>query len=298
MFFSQGTLTEPVLLELNSRAAWQEKTPALQEQRQHVEDALAQAGSLQSEWNLPGFCEVCERNSVFRLDWLYASGSLPNFRERLVCPHCGLNNRQRFVLGWIKHEVKKRPGTLRRIYLYEQVTPFYRAARRHLAGSQSQVTGSEYLGFDKKSGEVVNGIRHEDALALSFATGSLDLVVSNDVLEHVPDYRLALAEAARVLGPHGKMAFSIPFYAQEEQTRARAVLENNQVRHLLPEQYHGNPVSEKGSLVFHDFGWDILEHCREAGFAAAHMLFYHNPRLGYLGNGGQFIFVAAKEKLL
>lgn len=35
---------------------------------------------------------------------------------------------------------------------------------------------------------------------LSFEDGELDLVISYDVLEHVPDYRKAISEFARVLG--------------------------------------------------------------------------------------------------
>jgi len=294
MFFPNETLLAPVSLQLHSHEDWLIKTPVIREQRLHLENTLAQAGSLQSEWTLPGFCEVCGRPAAFALDWRFADGSTPNFREHLICPHCGLNSRQRFVAAWIKQEIKKQPPSLRHIYLYEQVTPFYRAIRRYLIGSGCQVTGSEYLGFEKKSGDVVNSIRHEDALALSFSDESLDLVVSNDVLEHVPDFRLALAEAYRVLAPGGRMLFSIPFYAQEEHTRPRAVLEGGNLRHLLSEQYHGNPVSEIGSLVFHDFGWDILAHCRTAGFAKAYALFYHDLRLGYLGNGGQMIFMAEK----
>jgi SAM-dependent methyltransferase len=292
MLFPNETLLAPVLLKLQSRQDLDVKTPALRQQRLFLEDALAQAGSGQSEWELPGFCEVCGRASDFVLDWRYAQGSLPNFRERLVCRYCGLNSRQRFVLGWIKRKFKGQRGKVPSLYLYEQVTPFFRATQRHLAGCR--IIGSEYLGFDKKSGEVVRGIRHEDALALSFPAASLDLVVSNDVFEHVPDHRLALAEAARVLAPTGAMIFSVPFHAGEDQTRPRAVLEKNGLRHLLPEQYHGNPVSEKGSLVFHDFGWDLLAHCREAGFAEAYALFYHDLRCGYLGDGGQMIFMAEK----
>jgi SAM-dependent methyltransferase len=296
MVFSNESPEAPIFLRLKSREELVTGTAVVRGQRLHWEDTLAQAGSLRTEWELSGFCEVCESNSIFVLDWLYADGSLPNFRERLVCRQCGLNNRQRFVLGWLKQEVRNRQRGDVRIYLYEQVTPFYRAACQRLAGCR--VTGSEYLGFDKKSGELVNGLRHEDAQALSFPPASLDLVASNDVLEHVPDYRRALAEAARVLAPGGKMIFSIPFYAQEQQTRSRAVLEKNGLRHLLPEQYHGNPVSEKGSLVFHDFGWDILEHCRAAGFTDAYVLLYHDLRRGYLGNGGQIIFLAEKQQPL
>jgi SAM-dependent methyltransferase len=54
------------------------------------------------------------------------------------------------------------------------------------------------------------GIRFEqgDAEALPFADGSLDAVVSNFGIHHVPRPARALAEAARVLRPGGRLAFT------------------------------------------------------------------------------------------
>jgi SAM-dependent methyltransferase len=292
MLFSNETALEPVVIKLKNRENLLTGLQDLRTQKTFIEDALTQAGSLCSEWYLPGFCEVCGRNSVFNIDWLYSDQKTPNYRERLICQTCGLNNRQRFVMSRLMQEVEKHRPQAPHIYLYEQVTPFFQAVRQHLG--TSRITGSEYLGFDKKSGEIIKGIRHEDAMALSFANASIDLVVSNDVLEHVPDFEKALQESARVLTAHGKLIFSIPFYCQEIQTRPRARLENGVLTHLLPEQYHGNPVSKKGSLVFHNFGWDILDHCLAAGFKDAYVLFYHDVKHGYLGDGGQLIFMAEK----
>jgi SAM-dependent methyltransferase len=291
MQFDNQTATQPVFLKLRSLEELSANPETLRIQRLQVEDTVSQAGSCQHTWELPGFCEVCGQDSLFILDWTYAFQTTPNFRERLLCRSCGLNNRQRFALNWIKKQARTRPAPVR-IYLYEQITPFFRAALRYLP--ECIITGSEYLGYDKKSGLVVNGIRHEDALALSFPDAALDLIASNDVLEHVPDPQKALAESARVLAPGGAMLFSIPFYSWEKATHPRALLENGKVRHLLPEQYHGNPVSGQGSLVFHDFGWDVLEQCRMAGFRDAYALFYHSLPHGYLGDGGQIVFVAEK----
>jgi len=49
-----------------------------------------------------------------------------------------------------------------------------------------------------------------DALALPYADDTFDLVVCSEVLEHIPDYRAALAEIARVLKPGGRFAASVP----------------------------------------------------------------------------------------
>ena len=54
-------------------------------------------------------------------------------------------------------------------------------------------------------------VQFEDVTRLSFADASRDLVVSFDVLEHVPDYRQALREFARVLAPGGALVLTAPF---------------------------------------------------------------------------------------
>jgi SAM-dependent methyltransferase len=50
------------------------------------------------------------------------------------------------------------------------------------------------------------------ALALPFPDGSFDCVLSTQVLEHLEDPSLALAECARVLRPSGFLILSVPQY--------------------------------------------------------------------------------------
>jgi SAM-dependent methyltransferase len=238
----------------------------------------------QESWTLPGFCQACDRAVALHGDWLYSDGRTINFRERLVCPTCGLNNRQRFMAQLLRGRVGGSSAT----YLYEQVTPFYAWATANLPGT---IVGSEYLGHDVPGGSEVEGVRHEDALALSFADSSLGAIVSNDVFEHVPDIDRSLAECARVLAPGGRLFFSIPFH-ETPGTRQRATLRDGELVELLPPEYHGNPVDPGGSLVFYDHGWDILDRCRTAGFADAYVLAYWSLLYGYLGAGLQLTFVA------
>lgn len=49
-----------------------------------------------------------------------------------------------------------------------------------------------------------------DAEALPFADGSFDLLLSSDLIEHLPDLERHLAEAARVLGPGGRYLIKTP----------------------------------------------------------------------------------------
>lgn len=85
------------------------------------------------------------------------------------------------------------------------------------------------------------------------------------------------------------MLATIPFHRASDFSVVRARLINGQLEHILSPAYHGNPVSADGSLVFTDFGWDLLEVMKEAGFSDACVDVYASPEFGHLG-GGQLVF--------
>ncbi|QIK37128.1 hypothetical protein GWK36_02970 [Caldichromatium japonicum] len=82
----------------------------------------------QQPFSVPGYCQPCRRQVMLQVDFAYAypvDGRLqPNWRERLVCPHCRLNSRIRATL----HLFERFVGARRRdpLYLSEQNTPLYR----------------------------------------------------------------------------------------------------------------------------------------------------------------------------
>lgn len=262
--------------------------------RRAYEDAVVETLARgRDEWWLPAYCEACLAGVAVSGTWYAADQDRPNLRETLVCPRCELNARQRFTAGLLRAVEPLLPAALP-FYLYEQVTPLFRWASRELT---REVVGSEYLGHDRVGGEIVDGLRHEDAAALSFADASLAGIVSTDVYEHVPDIEVALAEAARVLAPGGWLLFTVPFHAERDTTLTRALLVDGVPHHLMEPQYHGNPVSDQGSLVFYDHAWDLLGRCQDAGFDDAYAVGYWDAHLGYLGDGLQLLFVATKVPL-
>jgi SAM-dependent methyltransferase len=264
-------------------AAMRERTT----HRRALEQLLCETLAERASWTLPGVCQVCERAVAFQGDWKYSNGRTVNFREWLLCPHCRLNNRKRFMAHLLQTAVhgSRHPAA---VYIFEQVTPFFAWAQRELAAT---VVGSEYLGAGVEGGATVEGVHHENALALSFDDSTFGAIVSCDVFEHVPDIDRCLAECARVLRPGGRMYFSIPVHDAPE-TVQRAAMRDGELVELLPPRYHWNPVDPEGSLVFYDHGWDILDRCRQAGFADAYALGYWSLLYGYLGQGLQLMFVA------
>lgn len=49
-----------------------------------------------------------------------------------------------------------------------------------------------------------------DAYRLPFPDGAFDVVIASEILEHIPDDRDAIAEAARVVRPGGTLAVTVP----------------------------------------------------------------------------------------
>lgn len=203
-----------------------------------------------------------------------------------------MNNRQRLMATLVGQLLRAVADRSMDVYFMEQVTPIYQWTTAHFP--QHQILGSEYLGHQYRGGEVVRGIRHEDVTQLSFANESLDLIVSNDVFEHVPVPALAFSECARVLRKGGCMLATIPFHAQMEKSVVRARVVEGEVENILAPMFHGNPVSADGSLVFTDFGWDLLDSMRSSGFGDVSVQIFLSEPLGHLGNG-EIVFKASKS---
>jgi SAM-dependent methyltransferase len=258
--------------------------------RRAYEELLQTGYAAVPQFHLPAICQACGTAQGLLADRHHGYEGRVNFRERLECPRCRLNTRQRFMAHLVRTALAEGGRAEPQVYLHEQVTPFYGWARTALPGT---VIGSEYLGHDVPGGAVIDGIRHEDALALSFADASVDVIVSQEVLEHVPAIEPAIAEAARVLRPGGRLFLSVPFHAHADATVQRATLRDGEVVHLLEPQFHGNPVSAEGSLVFYDHGWDLLDRLRDHGFADAYVLGYWSALYGYLGGDGLLTMISA-----
>jgi len=108
-------------------------------------------------------------------------------------------------------------------------------------------------------------VRCEDLGALTFADESIDLHVTQDVLEHVLNPAAVFREVARTLKPGGAHVCTVPIVNKHKPSvvRARPALRGG-IEYLMEPAYHGNPVSQDGALVTVDWGYDICRHIFDA----------------------------------
>jgi glycosyltransferase involved in cell wall biosynthesis/SAM-dependent methyltransferase len=289
----RGTPADLQVTMLSSLDQFQKQALAMGrpwEEQRKLEQAL---GRRTSTFKVRGYCYPCQGWRRLSVTWAHSfsvNGEVrPNWREQLVCPSCGLNNRMRAAL----HLLTRVSGLDRnsRIYVTEQTTPLFRWLRTHFSGT----VGSEFLGSAVPLGEVNSaGIRNEDLTRLTFSSEQFDGVLCFEVFEHVPNYRQAFWECARVLKPSGHMLFSAPFDAASARNVIRArVGRDGVIEHLLPPEYHGDPLNTGGILAFQSFGWEMVTQMRESGFRTVSALLYHSNDFGYLG-ADQIQFLATK----
>jgi len=191
-----------------------------------------------------GYCPVCGSRTL-----ILKVGDL--IREHYLCVFCGSNSRNRALMR-VLNTVSSR---WRELTIHE-ASP---------AGAASYVLKSQCRGYlathfytDVPRGGYKDGMRCENLERMTFGDGSFDVVITQDVLEHVLNPGNAFSEIARILKPGGLHIFTVP-YNNRGTTAVRAVEASEGIEHLQEPTYHGNPISAQGSLVTVDWGNDLVD---------------------------------------
>jgi len=222
----------------------------------------------------PGHCPACGNDTVFRSkhDWL---------RDHFLCSHCGSVPRERALMLVIERFFPH----WRELVIHES-SPGNRGTSLRLAGECPGYFGSHFYP-DLQPGSTERQWRSENLEALTMVDESVDLHVTQDVLEHVFDPAAVFREIARTLRPGGGHVFTVPLVNRAAPSCRRAErLADGSVRHLQPPQFHGNPIDDTGSLVTMDWGYDIA-----AFIQAASGLFTHIVHLDDLQHGVRAEFI-------
>jgi SAM-dependent methyltransferase len=193
----------------------------------------------------PGFCPICARPTVFLENdrWL---------RDNYLCIGCRSIPRWRAVV----HVLDEEFPNWRQFRIHE-CSPGG-AASAKLAAECAHYEPSQFYP-DVPPGQFKGRFRSENLERQTFDDASFDLVITQDVFEHVMHPEPAFAEIARTLKPGGAHLFTVPWYYWKP-TLVRAIEQNGSIVHLMAPDYHGNPISASGSLVVTEWGTDFLDH--------------------------------------
>jgi SAM-dependent methyltransferase len=195
-----------------------------------------------AEWS--GFCPICAKKVVFRADDAW-------FRDHLLCCSCGSIPRERAVMLVIDDVAPD----WRRMRIHE-CSPVERGTSVRLRNECAAYVGTQlFPGI--RPGCMRDGFRCEDLQQQTFGEGSFDLVITQDVMEHVFEPRLAYREIWRTLVPGGMHIHTTPIKKIAESVRRAARGDDGSVRHLLPAVYHASPIDRAGALVTFDWGHDL-----------------------------------------
>lgn len=246
---------------------------------------LSVAASLPQDDRAPGYCYVCSRGVYFKVI-RSTDGSPVNMRESLRCLRCRLTNRWRSSIHLF--EFLGKSNLDQRIYITEALTPI-----SYLLGKKyKNLTFSEYLsdvGLGSRKKIYGRSVQCEDITRLTFPSGNFDTILCFDVLEHIPDYRKALAEFHRVLGRNGRLILTAPFSFQQETVVRARIDVDGEIRHLCEPCYHDDPLSEQGILAYYDFGMELLDELNQAGFGENYVVCYESNEWGYFGKNVAFV---------
>jgi len=174
------------------------------------------------------FCNIC---------W-WSGESFGGFAhsESAVCPACGSIARDRFLFYCF---IERQPATKYRVL---ETSPRLGPAYRQAMKRWFEYRASD---FDQRSHRADIAV---DLQNIALADGSVDILLTPHVLEHVPGTDLALEEIRRILSVGGAMYLQVP------------VLQGATARPVEPE-FHGDntPVEWR-------FGPDLTARLREHGF--------------------------------
>jgi SAM-dependent methyltransferase len=151
----------------------------------------------------------------------------------------------------------------RKMTIHES-SPGDRGASRRFAQDCSRYIPSQFFP-GRQLGSTVGKYRCENLESLTFPSDSIDLHVTQDVLEHVFHPTKVFKEIARTLRPGGAHVFTVPLVNKDKPSGRRARMEHDgSVVNLESPVYHRDPISENGSLVTIDWGFDICRHIFDA----------------------------------
>ena len=230
--------------------------------------------SQQKKYRFEGHCPVCGQDTVFE-----AADSW--FRDQLSCKKCpsGSVPRER-ALALILNE--QHPDW-RELSIHES-SPSPRGISAVMQRQCSNYIASQYFP-GRPFGSMIRGVRNENLEAQTFADKFFDIVVSLDVMEHVYFPDKVFSEVHRTLRPGGIYLCTFPVRKNQVVGWQRRFLlnEDGSRTDIKEPEIHGNPVSNEGSIVTIDYGYDLHQAIAEWAPFDVRVYRFADRRHGILG---------------
>lgn len=209
-----------------------------------------------------GRCPVCGHATVY----LLLDRSNP--RESLLCARCRSAPRNRLVAiellerlggGSLRASRSARPMS---IYVAAAQGPLVQGFGVDAAG----LTTSDFVPGVEPGAPLGDGRSTcQNLESLTYPDGAFDIVVTEDVLEHVRDPDRAFREIHRVLRPGGVHVFTVPMYLDKPGITRVDTSGPSDILLMEPE-WHGDAVRGR-ILSYRTFGTDLFEQLESLGFS-------------------------------
>jgi len=159
-------------------------------------------------------------------------------------------------------------------------SPGDRGASVKLKNECKKYVASQYFP-GRTLGSYINKIRNEDLEHQTFPDESFDIVISQDVMEHIYNPENAFKEISRTLRRGGCYIFTVPIINKHNPTEVWAVKgKDDEPVFLKNPEYHSNPVDTKGSPVTMHWGFDIVDFIREKSLLETKIDYINNLDYG------------------
>ncbi len=190
-------------------------------------------------------CQICGK----MVDFLMSDDEV--LLREAKCSHCGASLRNSDTAGEIIRHISGNQTGLRnqqeRLSKYKILNT---CASGYIHGALKNLDGytcSEFFD-DIPIGEYYEGILCVDLCNIPFGEGTFDIIITEDIFEHIAGYETAMAEIYRVLKAGGCHIFTVPLHDGRKTVS----------REGKKEVYHGDPIhADRGCLVITDWGDDI-----------------------------------------
>ena len=228
-----------------------------------------------------GYCVCCDKMVTFQAFESY-------LRDSFLCNNCFSVPRERALMLIIERQYPE----WRNLTIHESSPSSRGASLKLQKGVKNYVASQYYPG--KPFGAIIDNFHNQDLENQTFKDESFDIVVTQDVMEHLYNPGKAFKEIARTLKKGGAHIFTVPIINKHKPTEVWAIQgEDGAPVFLKTPEWHGNPVDSKGSPVTMHWGFDIVDFIKES--SGLDSTIKHMDSLDY-GISGDLLEVIVSKK--